>query len=120
MTTEAPRSARKSVHEPDDLKLYLLSLLAGTYLIAGWAFGARTKASDPSREPMDAPAIEAQAPRATWYTDLPPSERPALSLPSGWTIASSPSTPAPSVDQGPLAPRRVLQVRPGRIRTRSS
>ena len=107
------------------LKLYLTALLAGAYLVIWWALAARLPSSNaalakaepsPRTEPPigDTPGAGA----AVWYTDLPPSARPALQLPPGWRIAST-SPDSPAAVEAPPVPVRAIPER-ARVRTRSS
>lgn len=122
-TTDAGASSRpvpKMRLSAFEWRLYLSSLLAGAYVFAWIAFAA------PPRGTAEADVAEALAPpdlrasagvstrrRFVWITDLPVAERPAVSLPPGWTIAERSQTPRSAVV------RRAAAARP-RIRTRSS
>ena len=87
-----------------DLRLLLLTVLSGVYVVAFWALGRKTKVAE-------APAPGPNA-STVWYGELPAPERPAIALPPGWVVAGA---------QPPAAPvARFAQARPRRIRTRSS
>jgi hypothetical protein len=96
-------------------RLCLTTLLSGTYVIAWIAFAMRAPETATTATPFKAePPVAAKASsRFVWLTDLPPADRPPVSLPPGWVIAGA-STPA----------RPELIRRPAtanfRIRTRTS
>ncbi len=118
-TTRRPRvSPGRAIGVPN-LRLYLIAFLASVYVLAWWTFGARASARAaeiPRIDPAPEPRARQQA--ATWYQDLPPSVRPAVQLPAGWSIAErSTASPAP---RSVTVPVRASAARPGRIRTRSS
>jgi hypothetical protein len=121
MTTieqQARRTARSAARinlSPLEWRLTLTAALATVYLAAWLAFGSIL----PAR--VVAPAGERRgarvslAPASTvWLDDLPPGQRPAVTLPPGWRLASSgDAAPAPRVV-------RVPAGRAPRVRTRSS
>ena len=96
-------------------RLCLTTLLSGVYVIAWISFAARAPVTATTATPSKpAPPVTAKVSnRIVWLTDLPPADRPTVSLPPGWVIA------------GALAPARPELVRrPAtanfRIRTRTS
>lgn len=114
MTERSPPKARPGAMAP--LRLYLIALLAFAYLVAWWAFGMRPRPSATAPEgspPGSRPRL------ATWYEELPASEKPPITLPAGWRLAARPAE-GPAVHPTGPVPVRVAPARPGRIRTRSS
>jgi hypothetical protein len=100
------------------LKSLLVTVLAGGYLLAWWAFGGRgaAPATVAAEVAPDARRAAARPGPVVWYQDLPVSARPAVTLPAGWHLASD--GPAPSVEAAVPVP--VPRARSRRIRTRSS
>lgn len=119
-TTEPPRPPEKPT-EATNLRLYLVAFLASAYVAAWWLFGARAPAA-PTPEPPVARAqqIEGQPRHATWFADLPPTQRPQVDVPAGWHIAHQPTAPPRVTRRDAPVPVRVAPTRAGRIRTRSS
>ena len=119
MTTEAPTPAPRPARrrgprwdlDPRALRLWTATGLAVTYLVAWWCFAP---APQLSAEPEPPPAARAPV---VWWHELPPGERPVVTLPPGWTVA--PPTAAPTVTPT-AAPGRRPPTRRVRIRTRSS
>ena len=120
-TTERPRSSPLRTIGASNLRLNLLALLAIVYVVAWWMFGVRAPVRSAVLPPLQAAPESSRQPQlATWYQDLPPSERPVVELPAGWRLADrTPRSSGTSVRQVPV-PVRVSPTRPGRIRTRSS
>ena len=121
MTTEARRPVRRPEGGGDDLRLWLVAVLAIVYLVGWWAFGARAGrpvATDrivPEVAPSEEPRL------AAWYADLPPAERPPVVLPAGWRIAVPDDAAASAVREAASIPvRPVARFGRARIRTRSS
>jgi hypothetical protein len=114
-TTE---SGRRTTPGPlASLKLYLTAFLAGLYLVIWWSLDSRAPSAD---QTVAAPAATAtrRSRAAIWYQNLPPSARPVLQLPQGWSVADDTSGPR-AVDEAPPVPVRVASQR-ARTRTRSS
>jgi hypothetical protein len=121
-TTDPPRSSSK-VTGATNLQLYLVALLASTYVAAWWVFGASAPAASTSTpEPPAARALEIERqPRvAAWFHDLPPALRPPVDLPAGWHIAIRATQPPRVTRRDTPVPVQVPPARAGRIRTRSS
>ena len=107
---------------PRAWRLYLVTGLAGTYLLAWRAVGGLTPSTtstapggDPPEPAGTEPARTAEPARTVWLEELPASARPPVALPSGWQLATRRPTTAP--------PPRLIQAparRPLRVRTRSS
>lgn len=105
MSNAAPRVAPRTSLSPLEMRLYIVALLAGGYLLA-W----RAIATTPVNEGIP------QSPFAQ-LEEVPGARRPVISLPPGWQLASrGESTAAVS------APRitRLPAPRDLRVRTRSS
>ena len=110
-----PRSRPRWEVDARALRLWVISGLATTYLIAWWSFAPAPTAVTAAAEPDPPPT--ALAPTTVWWHELPPADRPAVALPPGWTVATgTPTTARPSV--APTAPRARPTRR--RVRTRSS
>ena len=107
MTTD-PKHATTRTHE---LRLYLVSALALTYVVAWWTLGP-TEAPDPPSPALTTTTPRAVAPFVAYYDDLPPSQRPPL--PPTWR----PAAPAISPKAPPSVRRVATPSR--RVRTRSS
>jgi hypothetical protein len=118
-TTDQPRGRGASGGRTQDLRLYLITLLATVYVGAWWSFASRPTRSAAAHQAL--PYVEPGATRVTWYEDLPVSKRPLVALPRGWHIAPR-AEPSRHEDarRGASTRLRVVSVRPGRIRTRSS
>jgi hypothetical protein len=96
-------------------KLSIVSLLASGYFLA-WR--AITGSVAPAPLAAGAPvAPPAPAPATVWIDQLPPDQRPVVTLPPGWRIAPR-QRPAAVPGSRPIA--RAPARRPARVRTRSS
>jgi hypothetical protein len=100
------------------LRLYLLALLAAAYVVTWWLLARRATVGPAASD--EVPEVPARRRAATWFHDLPASERPVVDLPAGWHIADRSARPAAAAADAPPIPVRVPAARPGRIRTRSS
>jgi len=109
MTTDRPRSPRAQSFR--DLKAFIVTLLAGSYLYAWASFSAASQHAA-SNASLGTAVLGPR--RSVWYADLPAESRPRLALPVGFELAS--------VDvELPLdAPQARPVTRTLRIRTRSS
>lgn len=114
MSDATPRRPRLSF-TPLEIRLFVVSALAGGYLFAFRAIAHPPTTID-TIDTIDTVGMVDRAPApAVWFDDLPLAQRPAVALPPGWRLAarSEPPTPAPRVAQSPAS-------RPVRVRTRSS
>ncbi|MBK7079011.1 MAG: hypothetical protein IPH44_42775 [Myxococcales bacterium] len=124
MTTTDERPARRGPRWNVDgraLRLWTISGLATTYLVAWWCFAPAPTTAPVADEPLPAPvptATAAPIPPAVWWHDLPPSERPAIALPSGWVVTATKPGDGPTLKPVPIA--RRPPARRVRVRTRSS
>lgn len=100
-----------------ELRALLVSLLAGVYLAVWPSLAAPPAPATP------APAATIGRTDTVWLDRLPPSERPAVDVPAGWTLASS-TLPARELTRPstPAARPRIARISRthSRIRTRSS
>lgn len=87
-----------------DAKLYAVAVIAVVYLIAWYEVSAT---------PPSAAAGVPTAPRAVWIGQLREAERPEVTPPAGWRVASRNEPAAPALVRAPAS-------RPVRVRTRSS
>jgi hypothetical protein len=96
-------------------RLWLTTLLCGAYVIAWLTFAARAPqiATTPTPSEAEPPAKAKASRRFVWLNDLPPADRPTVSLPSGWMIAGASKPARPELARRP-APANF------RIRTRTS
>ena len=107
MTTTSPPSARPGPRirlSTLEWKLYLTAALSGIYAAAWMSFAAR--APESARE-------NARVDPTVWITDLAVGDRPAVSLPPGWTIAGATGAREPTLVRRAATTNR-------RIRTRTS
>src|SRR6516225_9105977 len=83
-------------------RLWLTVVLSGVYFFAWASFATRTPPT-PSGTPSDAPMpIRTNVEdRFVWITDLPPSQRPPVSLPAGWSLTIGPETREPALTKHP-------------------
>lgn len=115
-------SRRQPPKRPRTLELLVVLALASVYL-AFWPLSSRPAAPPPRSPSRGEPVVAVRATEAVWLETLPSSERPPLTLPEGWRLAShDASVPAdrPRTSDAPRARRSVVATRRGRIRTRSS
>ena len=106
------RTDPKRVATPtQELRLYLVSALALTYLLAWWTLGPTGAPEAPSPE-LTPTAPRTAVPTVAYYDDLPPSQRPPL--PATWRPAATAAAP-----QAPPSVHRVATPS-RRVRTRSS
>ncbi|MBK9035390.1 MAG: hypothetical protein IPL61_29735 [Myxococcales bacterium] len=119
MTDPAPRPRRGARWDVDgrSLRLWVVAGLATTYLIAWWSFAPAPAATSTS---FDAPAETptARGPTTVWWSELPPGDRPVVTLPPGWEIATAAPPRLQPVSAAPTP--RARPTRRVRIRTRSS
>ncbi len=95
-----------------NLRPHLIALLSLAYVAAWWSFHQRRGHIRAERVlPVRPPTP------VVWYGELPPAERPAVTLPAGWVIAPAADAPPTFADPRPV---RAASARTGRIRTRSS
>lgn len=127
MTTTDERPARRGPRWNVDgraLRLWTISGLATTYLVAWWGFAPAPTTTPAADAPLPAAAPTAQVaptgpiPPAVWWHDLPPSERPTIALPSGWVVTATKPGDGPTLAPAPIARRQP--ARRVRVRTRSS
>lgn len=104
MTTEKP-TPRPTLTAPE-WRLVLTAGLAVSYAVAWVAFATHLPIRKGVATDTGPPVHDA----TVWLDDLPAAERPAVSLPRGWTIAERDTIPTVA---------RVAS-RPPRVRTRSS
>ena len=116
MTDKPSRAAPRLALSPLELRLYAVAVLAAVYLVA-WRAIAGDGSSNPAIPAAAAVKASSGAPPTVWLDDLPPMQRPPLTLPTGWRLASrgehSVATTMPRVVRVPT-PRAL------RVRTRSS
>jgi len=113
-------------------KLGIVAALASCYLLT-WRAITGSMTAPPVAGPT-AETVEADvptpvtgespgAPATVWIDQLPPAQRPAVTIPPGWQLAArTRPTPASTIAVPPSAPR-LVQAPPRRrvrIRTRSS
>jgi hypothetical protein len=96
-------------------RLYIVAALAVLY-VATW------RVLDERPQPRSRTAPTIGAPRAVWLDDLPANQRPALTVPAGWVVASrgAGARVEPTAAVQPARARPVRVTRPLRVRTRSS
>ena len=99
-----------------ELRLYLVAVLAGVYVLTFRAIGGGngTSPSVPA-----APSPVSALPPAIWLDQLPAAQRPAVVPPPGWRLASRGESAAASPAPAPVVVRAPAS-RPLRVRTRSS
>lgn len=122
MTIDRRRRANDGLSATES-RLAVITALATSYLVAwAWLVVRPLGAADADvavGTPDRAHHASAVAPRspAVCCDQLPPADRPALTIPEGFRLATREATTEPLVA---LEPRRAPARRPMRIRTRSS
>lgn len=96
-------------------RLYIVAALAALY-VATW------RVLDEPAQPRSRATPVSGAPRAVWLEDIAPDQRPALSVPAGWAVATrgAGTRVEPTTAVQPARARPVRVMRPMRVRTRSS
>jgi hypothetical protein len=129
MTTTDERSPRRGPRWNVDgraLRLWTITGLASSYLVAWWCFAPAPPTAPPDAAPAPppptarvvSPASSGPIPPAVWLTDLPPGERPLVTPPPGWVVSATKPGDGPRLAPAPTA--RRPPARRVRIRTRSS
>ena len=124
MTDRRPRHAPRISLSAREWKLYVVGGLGLVYAASLAAIGTRAESAAP--EPGAAPLTTANVsqPAVVWLDQLPVTQRPNVSVPPDWTIASSarPAAPGPSYPTAAAAPSgasRMAAAAP-RVMTRTS
>lgn len=114
---KAVRAAPRLQVSPLELRLYLVAALAGVYALV-WLLVWRASGASPAVAASAAPAPSPPPGTAVWIDELPQAQRPAVTPPAGWRLASRGElvVPATRIVRAPVS--RVS--RPVRLRTRSS
>ncbi len=98
---------------PLEWRLLLTAGLASTYLLAWFAVQPTLQDAAPPPSSRQSAAARDDV-QFVWLADIPPSRRPTVQLPAGWTVAGPVARePTPTLV-------RATRSRPVRIRTRSS
>lgn len=116
MTEKPSRAAPRLALSALELRLYAVAVLAAVYLVAWRAIAGGGSPSSVAPVAAVAQAVPG-APTTVWLDDLPPAQRPALALPTGWRLASR-GEPAVATTMPRVV--RVPTPRALRVRTRSS
>lgn len=128
MTTTEPTPTRRGPRWDVDgraLRLWTITGLATTYLIAWWGLApeptaAPVAATEPA--PVTATSTPTTAstgpiPPAVWWHDVPAAQRPRVALPPGWVVTAAHPGDGPVLAAAPSPRRPARRVR---VRTRSS
>lgn len=100
------------------LELLVVSALASVYL-AFWLLETRPVETPATSAAPTEPGLAASS-EVVWLETLPSSERPPLTLPDGWRLATHDSSVRAETPRSARGPRTVVATRRARVRTRSS
>lgn len=128
MTTTEPPPARRGPRWDVDgrtLRLWTISGLATTYLIAWWGLApepgpapvAAPDAAPSTSMPAPTPTSTGAIPPAVWWHDVPAAQRPTVAVPPGWVVTATHPGDGPVLAAAPSPRRPARRVR---VRTRSS
>jgi hypothetical protein len=101
------------------LEMLIVSALASVYL-AFWLLETGPVAAPPATSAAPTEPGPPASSEVVWLETLPSSERPPLTLPDGWRLATHDSSVRAERPRSARAPRTVVATRRARIRTRSS